>query len=137
MIKKQKICIVLSICLILLLPGIVLSEENKKDSKSSGSEKVQIEKTVKLQAAFNLSEKKPKYSMYIIKPNLDIDSGIINNNFDASIDYKLRIINPYTGEQVTGTRQLLEKGLFNRYKENLSEEKLSKPVLNIKAKAVD
>jgi hypothetical protein len=56
------------------------------------------------QKRHNLSRTDDKYSMNIIRPNPGIDSEIVMNTFDPNIDYKLRIIDPYTRKEITGCK---------------------------------
>ena len=51
---------------------------------------------------FNFKWTDEKYSMRIIVPNPGIDNEIVKNNIDPSIDYKLRVLNPNTGKEITG-----------------------------------
>ena len=102
MTKNQKSCFFLSICFI-LLPGIAVSEENKKENRKIEADKAQIEKILKIQSGTVISCKDIKYSMQIIKPNPNIDSEIVKNTYDPNIDYKLRIINPFKRKEVTGS----------------------------------
>lgn len=104
MTRNQKSYFFLSICFI-LLPGIAVSEENKKVPKKNSQDKAKIEKMLKYQSGTVLPFKDIKYSMKIIKPNPNIDSEIVKNTFDPYIDYKLRIINPYTRKEITGKKE--------------------------------
>lgn len=102
MTKNLKTCFVLSICLILFLPGIVVSEEIKKENKKNCLDKAQIKKELKYQSGLVIPRAENEYSMKIFRPNPNIDDKIIKNTFDPNIDYKLRIINPYTKKEITG-----------------------------------
>ena len=104
MIKKLHVCFTLSICIILFMPGIAASEENKKDLKSNGSGKTQTEKMIKNQPLPVFPWTDNKYSMRILIPNPHLDPEIVKNTFDPGIDYKLRIIDPYTRKEITGNK---------------------------------
>lgn len=113
MIKTQHVCFILLICFILFLPGIAVSEENKSKPENTGSDKARIEKKLMNLSGFDLPRMGKKYSMNIIRPNPNIDPEIVKNTYDHSIDYKLRIINPCTKREVTGSKGL-RFGLFRQ-----------------------
>ena len=106
MFKKRHVCFILSICFILFLPGIAVSDEDKSDPEITGSDKARIEKKLMSLSGFKFSRKIEKYSMNIIRPNPDIDPEIVKNVYDHSIDYKLRIIDPYAKREVTGSKEM-------------------------------
>lgn len=45
-----------------------------------------------------------KYSMRVLRPNLNIDRKIVKNTYDPNIDYKLRVINPYVKKEITNLK---------------------------------
>lgn len=53
-----------------------------------------------LQNNLNRSRTDEKYSMVIIRPDPNIDPGIVVNMYNPDIDYKLRVINPYTKNEM-------------------------------------
>ena len=104
--KNLKTFFILSICFILFLPGIAVSDEDKSDPKKTVSDKAQIEKKLMNLSGLKFFRKNEKYSMNIIRPNPNIDPEIVKNAYDHNIDYKLRIINPYAKKEVTGSKEI-------------------------------
>ena len=104
--KKRKTALFLTIILVFLFSGIAMSDETKVDKKSDLTDKAQIEKMLKKKSGpvFHWTDK--KFSMKVIRPNPNIDSEIVKNTYDPNIDYKLRIIDPYTRKEITGYKGL-------------------------------
>ena len=101
MTKKQTTCLFLLMILIFLFSGTSMSGESKVDQKPV-SDKPQTEKMVKNQPSPVFPWTDKKYSMRIIRPNPNLDPEIVKNTFDPNVDYKLRIIDPYTRKEITG-----------------------------------
>jgi hypothetical protein len=70
---------------------------------------------LKVQSGAVLSCEGIEYSMKIIKPNPSIDNEIIKNTYDPNIDYKLRIINPYTKKEITGNKRPCFSPIQNKF----------------------
>ena len=102
--KKRKTGLFLTIILTFLFSGVTMSDETKADKENPLSDKTQIEKILKKQTGFAFHRKDDKFSMNIIRPNPSIDSEIVKNTFDPNTDYRLRIIDPYTGKEITGCK---------------------------------
>ena len=115
MTRNLKTCFFLSIYII-FLPGFGYSEEAKIAAPREGSAaRSQIEKMVKHHSGVVSPKAKKKFSMNIIRPNPDIDPEIVMNTFDSNIDYKLRIINPYTRKEITGYKGRCIGSLHNKF----------------------
>ena len=87
---------------IIFLPGFGYCDEAKVARQEESADKSQIEKMVKHYPGFVSPKAQKKFSMNIIRPNPNIDPEIVRNSFDPNIDYKLRIIGPYTRKEITG-----------------------------------
>lgn len=103
MIINRKNCIILSIFIIFFMGGKAMSDEIKKELQPP-KDKDQIKKIFKKGIPPAVPCTKGRFSMRIIRPNPGIDSEIVKNTFDPNIDYKLRIIDPYTGKEITGSK---------------------------------
>ncbi len=68
---------------------------------------------------FSLTDK--KYSLLTIKPDITLDD-IVKNNFDLSTDYKLKLIDPFFKQKITGDESL-SPGL---YQNNLTSSWIDK-----------
>ena len=101
MTKKQTTCLFLLMILIFLFSGTSMSGESKVDQKPV-SDKPQTEKMIKHHPLQVFPWTDKKYSMRIIRPNPNLDPEIVKNTFDPNVDYKLRIIDPYTRKEITG-----------------------------------
>lgn len=101
--KKRKTGLFLTIILTFLFSGVTMSDETKADKENPLSDKTQKEEMPKKQSGHVFLRTDKKFSMNIIRPpSPNIDSEIVKNNFDPNTDYKLRIIDPYTGKEITG-----------------------------------
>jgi hypothetical protein len=99
--KKRETCLFLSSCFVLLFSGVALSDEAKVEKKDNPADKAQIEKMPEQQSGIVFPWIDKEYSMKIIRPNPGIDNKIVRNSFDPTIDYKLRIFDPYKKNEIT------------------------------------
>jgi hypothetical protein len=99
--KKRETCLFLSSCFVLLFSGVALSDEAKVEKKDNPADKAQIEKMPEQQSGIVFPWIDKEYSMKIIRPNPGIDNKIVRNSFDPTIDYKLRIFDPYKKKEIT------------------------------------
>ena len=118
MTKKQKTCLFLSGCFILLFSGVTFSDEAKAEKKVKPADKAQTEEMPKLQPKPVFPWDDKNYSMQIIRPKPGVDNQIVKNNFDPNIDYKLRIIDPYTKREITGS----ERSCFGSFRHKFIRE---------------
>ena len=129
MLKKHKTCLFLSMCLIFLFSGITISDEVDADNKDNIPDKAQIEKMLKQQPIIIFPWRIEEYSLKVISPNPDIDSKIVKNNYDQSVEYKLRIFNPFTKKEITGKKGPCVGSLQNNLQFLWTDKKYSMKII--------